>query len=336
MSAGGNSTGSFVAWRVDLNDPRRGDEGIAWAGAVGGAQDAELALVRTASLSRLPATCPDDGLEQLGLAYALQRLPGQSNASYRATLVAAMPTYQIGASPGGIISALHSYGIVNVAVFPDEQSTYPAGWYSRFDVVLGPNFGTLAVQRAVISPLLCTTTASFLVPAAGLNVTITVDAISPGLVGAPVYIAQAGFYQVISTGAGTAVVKNLGGPEAACALLGLTPGTLGHVQNVAITAVTVPTGQPVVVANAMIIGPAPGGTRIGVAIVADADRQAVKADILRWKAVQSYPGAIVMLWDTTVTYYSADPYRMGWTYIGRMIGLSMWIGVTPIGGYDRT
>lgn len=168
------NTGSFEQYRLDLLDPRHGqaggiagqapvypdgsvDEGRAWAHALGGAQDAEMTLLRTAALSRFPQYMPADGLDALGQGeFALPRMPGQSDDSYRDTLENAFPVYDIGGSADAVANALKAYGIPDVLVLPVWQSPAPFlpetsdTSYSEFYVFLGPDFGVTGIAPLVL------------------------------------------------------------------------------------------------------------------------------------------------------------------------------------------
>jgi len=158
----------FITYRVaKLKPPLNGDQAETWATALGSVQDEELALLRVAALSRFPATCPDDGLDLLGQAFALPRLPGQSNDSYRQTLANAFPTYELGGSISGVVDALKAYGFVDADVLPIFESPAPiapetsASSYSAFYVKLGPNMGSTGVAPLTLgSWILGSTTSS--------------------------------------------------------------------------------------------------------------------------------------------------------------------------------
>lgn len=148
---------TFATYRVSqLRPPLNGPQGETWATVLGGIQDQELALLRVAALSRLPATCPDDGLDLLGLAYALPRLPGQSHASYRATLQAAWPTYEEGGSPQSVVDALVALGYHDVLVLEVWRAPAPflpetsATDYSEFYIFLGPGYGTTGIVQLIL------------------------------------------------------------------------------------------------------------------------------------------------------------------------------------------
>jgi len=414
---------SFREWRQDLNDPRRGADGIAWANSVGVVQDEELALLRVAALARLPKYCPDDGLDLLGKWFELPRYPGTTDDAYRAQIVAVFPTYVEDGSPQAIVDQLHAFGIADVRVVLEEQNhgataayngagTYNRGqlvnavgidgaqniyeqvgpnnaaaaaspptgkgqtqadgacvwawrcgpsptqdandpgydgwWYSRFDVVLGGmtpgNFGTLAVNEFAIGGALCALASTPTVPAVGASVNVSLSASGALTPLSVVYVEQMGYYQV-ATAAGThALLKNLGDAAAAYALawsLASNPagaifapdvwGAPGQFPNAA-PGTSIGTGQQIVIGGAGIIGQ----TRIGIAIVDDAARQAVKSIILRWKASHGYAGRLVLAYNGAVLDPAGEPgYNNGVAFIGRMIGLNTQIPFT-IGGYDRS
>lgn len=159
---------TFAQYRLDRLDPRHGqpggtagqphtypdgsvDEGQAWADAVGSQQDAELAALVVAAQARIPKWMPADGLDQLGNgAFALPRMPGQGDDSYRQTLGNAFPIYSLGGSAQAVINALEDYGIPDVRVIAIYDAPAPiapetsATSYSAFYVVLGPNLGSIA------------------------------------------------------------------------------------------------------------------------------------------------------------------------------------------------
>jgi len=149
-------SGSFATYRADTNDPRRGADGLAWAAAVGGAQDAEMVLLRQAALCRIPATCPDDGLDELGQAFVLPRYPNESNDTYRARLVAAWSTYKLAGSAAAIVASLQAYGLGDVFCLPVYQSPAPfppessSTSYSLFYLFLGPSFGSSGIAPLVL------------------------------------------------------------------------------------------------------------------------------------------------------------------------------------------
>ncbi len=341
--------GTFAAYRVAKTlPPLAGPQGETWGSVLGAAQDNELALLRVAALSRFPRYCPDDGLDPLGLAFLLPRYPNEASSSYRARLQGAFDAYAEGGSGQAIVDQLVAYGIVDADFITEENNSYPgspSGWYSRFDVSIGPDFGTVAVSRAVCSPLLANTTASFVAPAVGATVSTSTD--SSLTTGKVVFIGGAGYYQV-QTGGTSPVLVNLGGAFAAETALGLLHGTLGFAAN-APAGHTIASAQQVVLAytapavndgtggSALICGPPPDnlGPPIGFQIANASDRVAIKAIILRWKTVTSYAGRIVLEWDT-LSHGASWPYATAFVYIGRMIGLSFICGVTPCGGYDRS
>ena len=144
------NTGSFAGFRADVNDPRRGPDGLLWAGVVGGVQDTEATMLRAALLAHYPAQVPDDGLDALGNgAYGLPRYPDEDNATYRARLVAAWQIYSLAGSPKGVIDSLNAWGLPDVAIFASYQAAFGPGWqnsdYSEFWPWLGPGYGSTGI-----------------------------------------------------------------------------------------------------------------------------------------------------------------------------------------------
>jgi hypothetical protein len=410
---------SFVAFRLSLmRPPLAGPQGETWETALGSVQDGELALLRVAALSRLPARCPDDALDLCGQAFELPRYPGETNDGYRARLQNAFPAYTEGGSEQAIIDQLHAYGVADVRVVLEHQNHgatssrttsttynpgqlikandasgnpqvlemvgsspsssssgafvatmgqsqsdgaatwawrcpvsqdandpgYPGWWYSRIDVVLGgqtaANFGTLAVNKFVIGAALGVVSGGFTPPAVGdtASIPLASGSLTPGSI---VYIGQAGYYQVVS-GSGPYVVLNLGDAAAAYAVWWAANHTAGQVFAPDVWGAPgqfpnatspVAGSQQIVAAGTGIIGQ----TRIGIAIVDDVARQAVKAIFLRWKEGDSYAGRIVLAYDGAVLDSVGSPgIHNGTTYLGKFNGLSFIIGPTTIDGYDRS
>lgn len=227
-----------------------------------------------------------------------------------------------------------------------NDSGYAGWWYSRFDVVLGGQttggFGTLAVNKFVINNSLGVTSGSFTPPAVGSTAAL---ALSSGslTVGSVVYIGQAGYYQVQGGSGLNYTVLNLGDANAAYAVFWnqsghpagaiFAPDVWGAPNQFPNATAPVAGSQQIVPAGTGIIGQ----TRIGIAIVDDIARQAVKSIIVRWKATHGYPGRIVLAYDGAIL----DPvgqtgFHNGTSYIGTMNSLSFTIGASKIGRYDRS
>jgi hypothetical protein len=133
-----------------------GPEGRALAAALGKAQDAEVALLRVAALSRLPFWCPDDALDAVGTWLLLPRFPEEPNGTapsnvgatdgtrYRGRLCKAWPTWLVAGSKDAITESLKAWGLPDVAIENDYQASPPfAGrWWSRFRIKVGPGFGS--------------------------------------------------------------------------------------------------------------------------------------------------------------------------------------------------
>jgi hypothetical protein len=145
---------SFETWNPEqLPIPVGGDFGEAYAAALGQMQDAELALLRVALLCRFPARCPVDALELLGSWYRLPRYPGESDDVYRARLVAAWETWEEAGSPACVEAQLRAaFGAgLDVRVYRDEEpNPHENRWYSRFDLLFGPNMSTIEMVDCVL------------------------------------------------------------------------------------------------------------------------------------------------------------------------------------------
>ncbi len=137
---------TFARWRTSkLLPPIAGPMDELFAAVFGAAQDEELALLRVAALSRLPATCPDDGLDLLGQTFVLERVPDESHDSYRARLQAAFSTYELAGAPDALEASLRLYGFEDITIVRAENFFYEAINYSAFGVELGPDFGTTGI-----------------------------------------------------------------------------------------------------------------------------------------------------------------------------------------------
>lgn len=132
-----------------LRIPLRGEFGQQLAAAAGKMRDEEIALCRWALLSRLPSRCPDDALDAVGRMLKIERYPGETNASYRGRLVAAWPTWETAGSDEGIEEQIKAFGIPDARVYADFEGQFGPGpqgsWYTRFWVVLGPDFSSTGI-----------------------------------------------------------------------------------------------------------------------------------------------------------------------------------------------
>jgi len=246
-----------------------------------------------------------------------------SPSGYRARLQAAWDTWEIAGSPDAIVASLHAYGIPDVEVLREEEGLgydNDGDWYSRFDVYLGPDFGTVTVARPLILDTICTTTAGFTQPAAGASVTMSLSiADASALIGETIFVGQGGYYLVTASGTSTLTATNLGNSSEAGAVY-------GDFDNAAPGA-TVATGQMIVLAGCMVIDE----SHIGVAFVDDDQRRAVKAQILFWKSANGYAGRIRLVFDDLPLTPGEEENDLGVIPIGIMDS-----GGVPLGGYDRS
>lgn len=163
---------------AELPGTLNGPQGRAWATGTGTVMDGVLAVGRVAALSRLPFYCPDDALDAVGAFLVLPRYvdepngtaptqPGFANGTgYRGRLCTAWRSWIIAGSKGSIIASLQSWGVPDVAVQNDYEASppFPGSWWSRFRVILGPDFGaygwgvgndpTTEQQRQIVAQVL--------------------------------------------------------------------------------------------------------------------------------------------------------------------------------------
>ncbi len=148
----------FEAYEPEqLRVPNRGEFGQLLAGEIGKARDEELALLRVAALSRLPARCPDDALDAVGEAVQIERYPAETHNSYRGRSSKAFPTHKKKGSPEAIEEQIRAWGIPDVRVYMAHELAFlpasPIGydpntsppWYSAFLVMLGPDYGLTGI-----------------------------------------------------------------------------------------------------------------------------------------------------------------------------------------------
>ncbi len=140
--------------------PWLGEFAAAIEAAYGRGQDVDLELLKEGMLARWPTTCPEDALDRVGVTFGLPRLGvDETNESYRGRLLKVWETWIWAGTRLAIIKSIQAWGIPDVEVYRDHDGHFASGfWYSRFWVVLGPNYGTKALQ-----PL----TAPFVTPATG-------------------------------------------------------------------------------------------------------------------------------------------------------------------------
>ena len=82
----------LAAYQADLT-PLQGRWGRAWALSVGASKDVTIERARQAALAGAVSRAPDDALVYLGADVALERLPGEPDARYRARIAAAWGTW---------------------------------------------------------------------------------------------------------------------------------------------------------------------------------------------------------------------------------------------------
>jgi hypothetical protein len=146
--------GSFREYRLEQLDPVLRDEaGEAWSEGLGDREDVELELMKSAAQARLPGRCPDDALGPVGEAYALDRYPAHTDATYRAALKIAFPTHRKKGAAEAIEDQIRAFGIPDVRVYAAYEGEFgpdPRADYAEFWVFLGPDFGSTGIGLLIL------------------------------------------------------------------------------------------------------------------------------------------------------------------------------------------
>jgi hypothetical protein len=125
----------------------RGPNAQAFLGLLGDAKDTALGELRAGVKARWPGLGPPDALYLQGQGFDIERFPGESDDVYTARLQKAWQTHRLAGTSAAIVESLRAYGIVDVQVVEDWEGSFaPGSWYSRFWVILGPDFGTLGLE----------------------------------------------------------------------------------------------------------------------------------------------------------------------------------------------
>lgn len=114
---------------------------------LGSEKDAALDELSEAVRARWPGIGHPSALLLQGQGFDIERFPGESDEVYTARLSRAWETHKLAGTKAAIVESLRAYGIPDVEVLEDWEGHFaPGDWYSRFWVVLGPNFGDLGLQ----------------------------------------------------------------------------------------------------------------------------------------------------------------------------------------------
>lgn len=149
---------SFEAWQTTgdavtpgLSPPRlRGRWGSALMRVFGAVKDAIADAAKAAVKARLVELAPDDALAWIGRERNVERYPGETNAGYRARLLAAWETWFAAGTAAGLVAALGAAGFSSVGVYdtrtappwwvgawpPNGDDAMPAATWSRFWIVI--------------------------------------------------------------------------------------------------------------------------------------------------------------------------------------------------------
>jgi Phage tail protein (Tail_P2_I) len=124
----------------------RGPNAQAFLVLLGAEKDAMVDELRAAVKARWPGIGPPDALGLQGQGFDIERFPGESDELYTARLQRAWETHKLGGTAAAVVESLHAYGIPDVRIVEDWEGEFaPGNWYSRFWVVLGPDFGALGI-----------------------------------------------------------------------------------------------------------------------------------------------------------------------------------------------
>jgi hypothetical protein len=88
----------------------RDEWGAAYLSAFGARKDAHAALLKEAVKARMPGIAPSDALARLGAERGIDRGQGESEAAYRARVVAAWDVWRWAGTPFGLLLALYRAG----------------------------------------------------------------------------------------------------------------------------------------------------------------------------------------------------------------------------------
>jgi len=125
----------------------RGPNAQAFLGLLGEEKDLALVDLREAVKARWPGIGPPSALALQGQGFDIERFPGETDEEYTGRLSKAWETHTLAGTKAAIVASLRAYGVQDVEVIEDcEGSFAPGSWYSRFWVVLGPDFGALALE----------------------------------------------------------------------------------------------------------------------------------------------------------------------------------------------
>jgi len=125
----------------------RGPNAQAFLVLLGAEKDDKVGELRAAIKARWPGIGPPDALGLQGQGFDIERFPGESDELYTARLQRAWETHRLAGTAAAVVESLHAYGIPDVQIVEDWGGEFaPGDWYSRFWVVLGPNFGTSGIE----------------------------------------------------------------------------------------------------------------------------------------------------------------------------------------------
>lgn len=126
---------TYAEWLPSLLPaPHAGRLGVAWARSMAAPLDTRLTAAKAAAKVNGVALAPDDALVYHGADRMIPRLPAETDAGYRARLVAAWETWRTATSGLCIRGQLVLLGLRGVTIVPGYQWPFPGSGWARFRV----------------------------------------------------------------------------------------------------------------------------------------------------------------------------------------------------------
>lgn len=121
---------TLAVYQADLT-PLRGRWGRAWAMSLGSTKDATIERARQAVLAGAVTRAPADALPLLGADVALEQLPSEADAAYRARIAGAWDTWPWAGTRTGLANVFALLGLtVRLATATELARTPWAQWWA--------------------------------------------------------------------------------------------------------------------------------------------------------------------------------------------------------------
>jgi hypothetical protein len=115
-----------------------GEWGEKFVRVIGEAKDAKTALAREACKARMSDLAPADALVRIGADRVVLQAPGESDADFRARLLAAFAIWGANGTEQAIKDHLGAAGMVSVVVTEDQDVAGALGHWARFLIDVFP------------------------------------------------------------------------------------------------------------------------------------------------------------------------------------------------------